>query len=33
MCRWFCLASQEEGLLEDILVRPKHSLIKQSEHA
>jgi glutamine amidotransferase len=31
MCRWFCLVSTENCLLEDMLILPKHSLIKQSE--
>lgn len=29
MCRWFAYIGEEPILLEDILIRPKHSIIKQ----
>ncbi|CAF5039639.1 unnamed protein product [Rotaria sp. Silwood1] len=33
MCRWFAYIGEEPTLLEDILIKPKHSIIKQiDEH-
>ena len=29
MCRWFAYIGEEPALLEDILIKPKHSLVKQ----
>ena len=31
MCRWFTYLGHESQLLEDVLLRPSHSIIKQSE--
>ncbi|KAL8283521.1 hypothetical protein RQP46_005624 [Phenoliferia psychrophenolica] len=28
MCRWFAMLSEEETLLSDVLLRPRHSLVK-----
>ncbi|CAF1038306.1 unnamed protein product [Adineta ricciae] len=29
MCRWFAYIGEEPALLEDILIKPKHSIVKQ----
>ncbi|CAF0749210.1 unnamed protein product [Adineta steineri] len=29
MCRWFAYIGEEPTLLEDVLIRPKHSIVKQ----
>jgi glutamine amidotransferase len=29
MCRWFAYIGEEPALLEDVLIRPKHSIVKQ----
>lgn len=30
MCRWFTYLGDEPQLLEDVLLRPTHSIVKQS---